>query len=181
MHHDDTAPTSPKPSSASKRTAQAAISTRASQKTAKAPQSPKTAKKSPGVAKRGSGKGAKKPPTPKKYKRKPPHLIVKDAQTARVRRSVVKEEELDEGQVPRGQTILLGEMAEFINAHFSLKEGLNEFTPYDWWRRHKIGTLSTPLPKPVRMIGTGPLFLAADIVKWYKNYVANKGRWGTGA
>lgn len=159
MHHDDTAPTTPTTSKTVK----------------KAVRPTKTAKNAPGVAKRVSGKK----PGSKKGTRKPPHLIKKDAQAARARRAVTRDEEVGGPQVARGETILLGEMAEFINGYFG--EKLNEFTPYDWWRRHKIGTLSTPLPKPQRMIGTGPLFLAADIVKWYKNYVANKGRWGTGA
>lgn len=164
MHHDDTAPTSPQ---SPKTPSQAVRPT-------------KTAKNPPKVAKRGSGRPKKKAPAPR-YKKKAPHLIAQDAQAARVRRAVAKEEEVGEVEVTRGRTILLGEMAEFLNEHFSIKPPLNEFTPYDWWRRHKIGTLSTPLPKPQRMIGTGPLFLATDIVRWYKNYNANKGRWGTGA
>lgn len=112
----------------------------------------------------------------------PSRARTKAARVAQKAARIQEREEIAhaEGELAQGQTILLSEMAEFINDYFSKAAPLNEFTPYDWWRRHKAGTLSTPLPKPVRMIGTGPLFRASDIVKWYKAYVASKGRWDQG-
>jgi hypothetical protein len=168
MHHDDKAPTSPK------------TAPRTSKTPSKASRPIKKAKNPPKVAKRVSAVKKKAVPKPK-YKKKSPHLIKRDAQRVAARKAAEREEMMmDGGPIPQGKTILLSEMAEFLNDYFSKKEPLNDFTPYDWWRRHKTGTLSTPLPTPVRMIGSGPLFLATDIVKWYKVYVSNKGRWDTG-
>lgn len=168
MHHDDTAPTTPHSPKTAPRSPQTA---------SKAVRSTKTAKNASEGPKRVSP--VKKKAVPK---RKSPHLIKKDAQRVAARKAAEREEMMTEGEaVPQGKTILLSEMAEFLNDYFSKQELLNDFTPYDWWKRHKKGTISTPMPNPVRMVGSGPLFRATDIVKWYKVYVANKGRWDTGA
>lgn len=105
---------------------------------------------------------------------------IEDKRTAMARRASEKEELATDKELTQGQTVLLAEMATFINDYFDKKAPLKEFTPYDWWRRHKVGRLSTPLPKPIRMVGMGPLFRASDIVKWYRVYVENKGRWESG-
>lgn len=123
----------------------------------------------------------KRPTRPQKRSRALPRATKQaNRRTGNTKRAFNREELELEGDIPQGQTILLTEMAAFINQYFSKAAPINDFTPYDWWRRHKGGTLSTPLPKPVRMIGSGPLFRASDIAKWYKVYAANKGRWDSG-
>lgn len=87
---------------------------------------------------------------------------------------------VDESQIPAGKMILLSEMAEFLNTTFPKLPKVDAHTPYDWWKRHKQGRLSTPLPKPVRMIGLGPMFRALDVIKWYQSYQATKGKWAHG-
>lgn len=161
MHHDDE-PGSPPPLRKKPSTAP-----RKAQTGSRASESTKTA--------------SKRPSTPRKRSRALPRAAKQGNRRSGLAQRANERQELEvEGDIPQGQTILLTEMAAFINQYFSKAAPINDFTPYDWWRRHKGGTLSTPLPKPVRMIGSGPLFRASDIAKWYKVYAANKGRWDSG-
>ena len=182
MHHDD-APGGPpprkKPSSAS-----------GAKKTAK--KAAKTPSRGSGVKKKAIGRPRKKAADLKGSRRadgsyrhpsraRPRAEKIEDKRAAMAKRA--REKEIlpaGDKELPQGHTILLSEMSQFINEYFDKKAPLTEFTPYDWWRRHKAGRLSTPMPKPIRMVGMGPLFRAADIVKWYRVYVENKGRWESG-
>lgn len=67
-------------------------------------------------------------------------------------------------------TVVMSEMADRLNKDLELKPKIAQSTPYDWWKRTKNNQISQPMPKPIRMIGTSPVFLWRDVVRWYKLY-----------
>lgn len=182
MHHDD-APGGPPPrKKPSRATGAKKTATRGSQTPSRGSTAKKTAVGRP-RKKASELKGSRRADGSYVHpsRARPKSDRIEDKRTAMAKRAIEKEElPTADKDLPQGHTILLSEMADFINDYFDKKAHIKEFTPYDWWRRHKVGRLSTPLPKPVRMVGMGPLFRASDIVKWYRVYVANKGRWETG-
>lgn len=112
----------------------------------------------------------KKKPTPAQRKY---HLAQKAASRQRARETA-----LTRDQKPIVQKyLLLGDIAEYLNSIFG--EGTVAYwTPFDWYKRHRAGTLSVPLPTPVQVVGRAPLFERTDIKRWYEHYLDEKGRWG---
>lgn len=68
--------------------------------------------------------------------------------------------------------VILSRMADRLNSQFAryLDEPIPQTTPYDWWKRTKLGTISEPLPVPVVMLGRSPVFRWGDIVRWFITY-----------
>lgn len=71
-------------------------------------------------------------------------------------------------------TVILREMAEVLTYELGLDPPLSQYTPYDWWKRTKAETISMPMPKPIRFVGRTPVFLLADIKRWYRAYSDGK-------
>ena len=68
--------------------------------------------------------------------------------------------------------VILSEMADRLNTQFEryLDEPIPQTTPYDWWKRTKLGTISEPLPIPIAKLGRSPVFRYGDIVRWFISY-----------
>ena len=70
------------------------------------------------------------------------------------------------------EQITLAEMSKKLNSMFlaHLDEPISELTPYDWWKRTKLGEISEPLPKPLMIVGRSPVFKWSEIVAWFVRY-----------
>lgn len=66
--------------------------------------------------------------------------------------------------------ITLSEMARVLNYEFGLEPKIATTTPYDWWKRNKVGAIKLKMPKPYRVSGNSVLFRRNDVIQWYAHW-----------